>query len=87
MIVYEETQYYSAGELAAIFGALVSCGIGISFLYAKTKALKSAGSNRSALDKGDKLGQVDTTADDESSGLKSKSKENIHSKDLKVRVN
>ena len=56
MIVYEETQYYSAGELAAIFGALVSCGIGISFLYAKTKAMKAADSNRPALDKGDKLG-------------------------------
>ena len=56
MIVYEETQYYSAGELAAIFGALVSCGIGISFLYAKTKAMKAADSNRPMLDKGDKLG-------------------------------
>ena len=56
MIVYEETQYYSAGELAAIFGALVACGIGISFLYAKTKAMKAADSNRPALDKGDKLG-------------------------------
>ena len=54
MIVYEETQYYSAGELAAIFGALVACGIGISFLYAKTKAMKSG--NRSTLGKGDKLG-------------------------------
>ena len=73
MIVYEETQYYSAGELAAIFGALVACGIGISFLYAKTKAMKSAGSNRSAFDKGDKLGQVDPIADEESSGLKGKS--------------
>ena len=56
MIVYEETQYYSAGELAAIFGALVACGIGISFLYAKSKAMKSSANNKSAPAKGDKLG-------------------------------
>ena len=56
MIVYEETKYYSSGELAAIFGALVACGIGISFLYAKSKAMKSSESNKSTPAKGDKLG-------------------------------
>lgn len=41
MIVFEETQYYSSGQLGVISVSIVACCIGIYFLYAKTKAIKA----------------------------------------------